>query len=206
MSNREVRDILLRRIVQKDEQLWAAAPADAKFHFHGLRDGAGDVRFFGVTHRTRRYEVGEMDPVIAFTAAETALYSMGKPMYLESLPGSRGCLYVPNWIAPVLLTVEQEAGGLKVTAYTGRSLVAGPLRCRIAMWILGQRFPEGIVCTGKKSGVKVEKIPGQKKKAEKKAVQEVPEREAPAQEPPRRAAKRVASPKKKKAAPKRLQK
>ena len=112
MGNKEVRDILLQRIVRKDDQFWAAAPADVKFHFHGLRDGAGDVRFFGVIHRTSHYGVGEIEPAIAFASAETALYSMGKPLYLESIPGSRGCLYAPNWIAPVLLTVEQEGDGL----------------------------------------------------------------------------------------------
>ena len=202
MGNKEVRDILLQRIVRKDDQFWAAAPADVKFHFHGLRDGAGDVRFFGVIHRTSHYGVGEIEPAIAFASAETALYSMGKPLYLESIPGSRGCLYAPNWIAPVLLTVEQEGDGLKMTAYTGRSLVAGPLRCRVAMWILSQRLPEGVTRVGKMTRRKEEKLPKEPKKAEKKKA--APSQET--QEAPKRTAKRVVSPKKKKAAPKRLQK
>ncbi len=59
------------------------------------------------------------------------------------------CLYVPNWIAPVLLTAEQSGDGLQMKAYTGRSLLFGQIRCRIALWILEQRLPEGITCVGK---------------------------------------------------------
>ena len=99
MGNKEVRDILLGRILRKDEQFWTAAPSDAKFHFHGIRDGAGDVRLFGVTHLTRRYQT--MEPDAALERAEQALYSMGTPMWLESMPEQKGCLYAPHWIAPV---------------------------------------------------------------------------------------------------------
>jgi hypothetical protein len=55
-----------------------------------------------------------------------------------------------------------------LTAYTGRSMLIGQFRCRIALWILERRLPEDFVCVGKKKEVPVEK--GDRKKA-KKAVE-----------------------------------
>lgn len=150
MDKKEIRDILLGRIVRLDEELWGAAPAGARFHFHGVRDGAGDVRLFGVTRRSHRYRTAEMEKADAFAAAETALNSMGRPMQLKSAPEERACLYAPNWIAPVLLTLAQDGDGLVLTAYTGKSMLLGQFRCRIALWILERRLPEGITYTGKK--------------------------------------------------------
>ncbi len=193
MDNKEVRDILLGRIVRQNEQFWTAAPSDAKFHFHGLKDGAGDVRLFGVIKMTRRYQTMELEADVAFEKAEKALNSMGRPIWVASMPKSKGCLYAPNWIAPVLLTVEQEAGDLlQMTAYTGRSLLIGHLRCRIAFWILEQRLPEGITCAGKS------------KKPDRVKV----DREKPArgEKTPKREEKKAAPCRVKKAAPKRLKK
>lgn len=202
MGNKEVRDILLGRIVRQDEQFWVAAPADAKFHFHGLKDGAGDVRLFGVTHRKRRYQTAEPDT--ALEAAEEALYSMGRPLQFASMPESKGCLYAPHWIAPVVLAVEQDAGGLEMTAYTGRSLLFGQLRCHIALWILEQRLPEGVTSVGKSK-----ESDRQEAKHEKPAKREQPpkrEQAAKREKPARSEGKRAAPLKKKTAAPKRLMK
>lgn len=149
MDNKEIRDILLGRIVQLDEEHWAVAPAGTKFHFYGVKDGAGDVRLFGVTHRSNYYEAEEMESPIAFAAVETALHSMGRPMQLASKPKAKACLYAPNWIAPVLLTLAQDGDGLLLTAYTGRSMLIGQIRCRIALWILERRLPDGIICAEK---------------------------------------------------------
>lgn len=210
MGNKEVRDILVGRIIRKDEDFWTAAPADARFHFHGMRDGEGDVRLFGVAHMTRRYETPEVEPAIAFAVAETALYSMGKPMELASMPEKKCCLYAPKWIAPVLLTIERDDGGLLMTAYTGRSLLFSWFRCRIAFWIFGQRLPEGSASAGKSR-----KADGER--AEKKA----PKREEPKRREPKRVEPKKTEPKQKetakrlatgtassqkKAAPKRLRK
>jgi hypothetical protein len=166
MGNKEVRDILLRRIVRQNEQFWTVAPSDVKFHFHGVRDGAGDVRLFGVTHLTRSYQVTDMEPTEALSAAESALNSLGYPMRLASMPDAKGCLYTPNWIAPVLLIAEQSGDGLQMKAYTGRSLLFAKIRCRIALWILEQRLPEGITCSGKSK--KLDKKEGRPKEPEKR--------------------------------------
>lgn len=196
MGNKEIRDILFGRIVRQNEQFWAAAPADAKIPFHGLRDGAGDVRLFGVTHLTRRYQTVQPDAALA--EAERALYSMGRPMRLASMPESRGCLYTPHWIAPVLLVAEQDGDGLQMTAYTGRSLLVGRIRCHIALWILEQRLPEGITCIGKVN--KRERNQTQKEKSLKR------KQTAKSEPSARSEGTRAVSPKKKKAAPKRLMK
>lgn len=200
MDKKEIRDILLGRVVQLDEQFWGVAPSDAKFHFQGLKDGAGDVRLFGVTHLTRCYQVVEMEPAIAFAAAETALYSMGRPMYLELAPEKKACLYAPNWIAPVLLTFEQVGEQLQLTAYTGHSLLVGRIRCRIAQWILEQRLPEGVVRTA------ADKKSVRDEAKREKVSREKPSREKTKKMAPAKAAKRVAPKKKKKAPPKRLKK
>jgi hypothetical protein len=210
MGNKEVRDILLRRIVRQNEQFWTVAPSDVKFHFHGVRDGAGDVRLFGVTHLTRSYQVTDMEPTVVLSAAESALNSLGYPMRLASMPDAKGCLYTPNWIAPVLLTVEQGGDGLQMSAYTGRSLLFAKIRCRIALWILEKRLPEGITCAGKNK--KLEKKEAKQKEAKQKEPRKKetkpnelkPKEEK--QEPAKRAGKRIAIQEKKKTAPKRLKK
>ena len=198
MGNKEVRDILMGRIVQKNEQFWTAAPSDAKFRFHGIKDGAGDVRLFGVTHLTQRCGPSEMESDAAFAEVEAALYSMGRPVLLASLPKSKGCLYAPNWIAPVLLTVEQENDGLKMTAYTGRSLLIGHFRCRIALWLLKQRLPERITGSGKNE--KADRTSGQRENTPKR------EHVAKNEKTVKREGKRTALPKKGKTTPKRLMK
>lgn len=211
MGNKEVRDILLRRIVRQNEQFWTAAPPDVKFHFHGVRDGAGDVRLFGVTHLDRNYQVTDMEPAVALSATESALNSLGYPMRLASMPDAKGCLYTPNWIAPVLLIAEQSGDGLQMKAYTGRSLLFARIRCRIALWILEQRLPEGITCAGKSK--KLDKKETKQKEAKPKEPRqkepkpnELKPKEPEKREPAKRAGKRVATQGRKKTAPKRLKK
>jgi hypothetical protein len=128
----------------------------------------------------------------ALAQAEKALHSLGRPVQLESIPKSRACLYAPGWIAPVLICVEEAEDGFQMTAYTGRSLLVGWLRCRIVLWLLERRLPEGIICTQK-----VHK-PDRKKEKQEKPVKREAKQE--------KSAKRVAAPKKKKETPKRLQK
>ena len=195
MNNKEIRDILLGRIVRLEAKLWAAAPAGTKVPFYGARDGAVDVRLFGVTYRSDCCQTEGMEPSIAFAAAETALNSMGRPVQLRSMPERKACLYTPYWIAPVLLTLEQDGNSMWLTAYTGRSMLIGQFRCRIALWILERRLPEDFVCVGKKKKVPVEK---EDRKKAKKAVEK--------QQTPRRIAQRSVPPKKKKTVPKRLKK
>lgn len=186
MGNKEVRDILLGRILRQDERFWAAAPTDAKFHFCGIRDGASDVRLFGVSQQTRSYQMAEMEPAIAAAAVETALYSLGRPMRFTSMPDRKGCLYAPHWIAPVLLTVEQDKDGLQVSAYTGRSLLMGHFRCRIALRLFEQRLPEGFSCAGR--------------------IKKPDRKEAKPPKPSEKQSKSDSFPKKQKTAPKRLKK
>ena len=191
MANKEVRDILLRRMVRYDEQFWTVAPSDASFHFHGVRDGAGDVRLFGVTHLTRNYQLAELELSAALSAAEMALHSMGLPIRLRSMPEAKSCLFTPNWIAPVLLAVAQDGAGLRMTAYSGRSLLFGRLRCYIAMRLLERRLPDGITWAGKEKKTDREELQGKEAKTQKSL---------------RKTGKKTVSPKKKKTAPKRLQK
>ncbi|MBR5000869.1 MAG: hypothetical protein IKY08_02795 [Firmicutes bacterium] len=154
MANREIRDILLGRIVRLDEDHWAAAPAGTKLHFYGSREGAGDVRLYGVNHRSSCYRTEEMETAAAFEEVETVLYSMGRPVLLETLPERKACLYAPHWIAPVLLTLSQDEENLLLTAYTANSLVMGRFRSRIALWVLERRLPAGLICTGKNLKIK----------------------------------------------------
>ena len=165
MANREIRDILLGRIVRLDEDHWAAAPAGTKLHFYGSREGAGDVRLYGVNHRSSCYRTEEMETAAAFEEVETVLYSMGRPVLLETLPERKACLYAPHWIAPVLLTLAQDEENLLLTAYTANSLVMGRFRSRIALWVLERRLPAGLICIGKNLKIKEkrEDSTGQKK-------------------------------------------
>ena len=106
-----------------------------------------------------------METAAAFEEVETVLYSMGRPVLLETLPERKACLYAPHWIAPVLLTLAQDEENLLLTAYTANSLVMGRFRSRIALWVLERRLPAGLICTGKNLKIKEkrEDSTGQKK-------------------------------------------
>ena len=201
MDKKEARNILIGQLVRLDEHLWAAAPSDAKFHFHGIRDGAGDVYLFGVTHLTRCYQAKEIEPAAAFAMAADALYSMGRPILPKAAPAEKATLYAPTWIAPVLLSIEQHEAGFQLTAHTGHSLLFGKLRCHIAMWILEQRLPAEITRQGEHLPPK--KAAGEKKSPKSKpAIEKTSERAATKTSQKKNAPKRL----KKKAPPKRLQK
>ena len=186
MDKKEIRDILLGRIVRLDENLWGVAPSDAKFHFHGVKDGAGDVRLFGVTHLARDYQAMGVEPGTAFEEVGAALKSMGRPMQLGSAPEGMACRYEPGWIAPVLLMLEREENTLRLSAHTGRSLLMGKVRCYVSLWLLERRLPAGVTRMER-----VKKAGG--KKTEKKESTPRPE-------------KKNEVPKRKKYAPKRLKK
>ena len=201
MDKKEARDILIGRLVRVDEPFWAAAPSGVKFPLNGIRDGADDAYLFGVTHLTRCYQTEGIEPAIAFAAVENALYSMGRPIRLNSAPAEKAALYAPHWIAPVLLSVEQHEDGLQLTAYTGQSLLIGKLRCRIAMWILEQRLPEGITPPG-------EYNPPKKATKEKQPKERPAEKESSLDTSTRESQRKKAAPKrlKKKTTQKRLKK
>ena len=167
MGNREIRDVLLGRIVRQDEQVWTVVPSGVKLRFHGVRDGEGDVRLFGVTHRMHNYQIAQAALTEALAEAETALSSMGKAIHLASMPQAKACLYAPGWIAPVLLTMERNGDELQIAAYSGRSLLIGRLRCRVALWILERRLPATISYVGK--GKKEKRKDEEKKEPLKKA-------------------------------------
>ena len=106
MDNKEIRDILLGRIVRLDDKLWAAAPAGTKVHFHGVRDGAGDVRLFGVIQRSHRYRTEEMEEAIAFAAGLRHFDCLASGQIIQG----DGFLYDDSlilWRLPRLLRVSQ---------------------------------------------------------------------------------------------------
>jgi hypothetical protein len=192
MDKKEARDILIGRLIRLDEKNWAAAPADVKFHFHGIRDGAGDVYLFGMTHLSRCYQIEGADPSIVLAAVETALNSLGRPIRLKSAPEEKACLYAPTRIAPVLLSIRQCEDELQVTTYTGQSLLIGQLRCRIALWVLEQRMPKDFIRLAK--DLKSRKAPAEKQ-PKKPQAETIPPKTT-----------RSIAPREKKAAPKRLKK
>ena len=218
MANREIRDILLGRIVRLDEDHWAAAPAGTKLHFYGAREGAGDVRLYGVNHRSSCYRTEEMETAAAFEEVETVLYSMGRPVLLETLPERKACLYAPHWIAPVLLTLAQDEENLLLTAYTANSLVMGRFRSRIALWVLERRLPAGLICTGKNLKIKEkrEDSTGQKKiskivskitsKLDSKKASEPQKKTSDSKKETSESKKKTSEPKKKKTASKKSNK
>ena len=188
MDKKEIRDILLGRFVRLDENLWSVVPPGTKVHFHGVRDGAGDVRIYGVTHLKRSYEAAEIDT--AFEEAGRALHSMGRPMKTESASEEKACLYMPGWIAPVLMVLEREGDTLQLSAHSARSLIMGRVRCHIALWILERRLPAGVTLIQE---IREEKKKGRKK--EEKHAQPAPKTE-----------KKTGAAKKKKYTPRRLKK
>lgn len=172
MDKKEIRSILLGKLVRTEDRVWTVAPEGTRIPFQGMSDGSGDVRLFGITCRQRSYRAEEnLDEL--FSAARDSLEEIGKPLRLKSAPRAAACLYRSLLTAPVLLVLEEGKKTLTLSAYTGRAIMAG-FSCSTAARVLEQRMNGKLLRTEKDlddSGEpdKEEKTPKTDSKGKKKS-------------------------------------
>ena len=138
---KEIRRILLGQLTRTEDGRLAAAQSGQRMRFQGLVNGWGAVRFLGVTHRERKYQLADK---ASAKEARNILTQMGQAVELKETPKASACLCRFFMMAPVLVTVETAGTQLQVTSYTGRDALA-PLLCRRALDGFEKGLPETAV-------------------------------------------------------------
>lgn len=135
---KEIRRILLGQLTWTEDGRLAAAQSGQRMRFQGLVNGWGAVRFLGVTHRERKYQMADK---ASAKEARNILTQMGQAVELKETPKAAACLCRFFMMAPVLVTVETAGTQLQVTSYTGRDPLA-PMLCRRALDGFEKGLPE----------------------------------------------------------------
>lgn len=143
MDKKEIKLALIGRIMPLEGNIWVVAPPEARIPVQGLSDGSGNVRLFGITQRERFYRV-DRDTHEAFLQVAPIIGKMGKIIQLEESPETAACLYRSFWASSVLLALDWEADGLRLTAYTGRAMSAW-WACRHAMDRFEKKLPDWVI-------------------------------------------------------------
>ncbi len=171
-EKKEIRKLLLGKIVL-DENGRLAAPEPGVFHIsQGVQNGAGAVRFLGISCRERCYETDLSREEIR-EEAERAMMDLGRVVFLREQPEQRACLVRHLLTRPVLLTFLAEETGCSLKAWTGRGLLAWLLQRRA---MLAFERAMGDLLRGAAAPVK------KKKEKKRGPAQEPEEQEAPAAE------------------------
>lgn len=163
---KEIRRILLGRLALTEDGRLTADRTDRRIRFQGLVNGWGAVRFLGVAHRERNYQLA--DEASAKEAGQI-LSRMGRAVELRETPEASACLCRFFMAPPVLVTVETEGKRLRVAAFTGRDPLA-PLLCRRALNGFEQELPKTAVPVAAEKAEK-KKRPGKGGKKDAPAAQ-----------------------------------
>lgn len=138
---KEIRRILLGQLMRTEDGRLAAAQSGQRMRFQGLVNGWGAVRFLGVTHRERKYQ---MVNKVSVKEARNILSRMGQAVELREMPKASACLCRLFMMPPVLVAVETDGTQLRVMAFTGRDLLA-PSLCRRTLNAFEKGLPETAV-------------------------------------------------------------
>lgn len=138
---KEIRRILLGQLTWTEDGRLTAAQSGQRMRFQGLVNGWGAVRFLGVTHRERKYQLADK---ASAKEVRNILSRMGQAVELKETPKAFACLCRFFMMAPVLVTVETAGTQLQVTAFTGRDPLS-PMLCRRALDGFEKELPEAAV-------------------------------------------------------------
>ena len=119
---KEIRSVLLGRTVLLDDGRIAVLPS-GEFHFSpGISDGAGAVRFFGVTSRSETFETKLSQQKVTNTALR-CMQEIGRGLFLQEQPDTVACLIRYMLTKPTVLTFRYIDGVPVLTAWCGRSIM-----------------------------------------------------------------------------------
>ena len=120
---KEIKNILTGRITMSDG-LIESLDKGFNFGFQGLQNGWGNVKFRGLSSRTRRYDITN-NPEEGYKEAKEQLKRIGKQARLKSMPELFCVIGRPFMNNPVFLCLSKEEYMLELTLYTGKDLAAG---------------------------------------------------------------------------------
>lgn len=102
---------------------YTAAPSLWKAGFVGMFSGSDAARILGVRRMTRAYQSGSVDAGIHI--ARNIFEKLGRPTYFQSEPTLQAC-FLRNYMGnPVILTLGEFSEGIRIDAYTARTLLSG---------------------------------------------------------------------------------
>lgn len=127
-EKKELRDLLLGKAVL-DEDGKLVTPGSGVFRVpQGITNGAGAVRFLGISGKKRLYETTLGEEAL-MEEARACMSSIGRGVRLRQQPDAAACLIRYVLTVPVLLTFQYVDDRGLLTAWSGRSATG-----RISRW------------------------------------------------------------------------
>ena len=173
----EIKRVLLGRAVLADDCRLIAVPAGTFMKTPiGIGDGAGAVRFLGVSRRIRRYETKNGRAHVN-AAVTKAMQNIGRGLILNEQLEATACLIRYILTRPAVLVFTWEDGTPTLTAWTGRGLT-GRISLRRAIRAFEKGLPDRMTANEIKASAeekkerKEQKEEKKRQKAEKKAEKE----------------------------------
>lgn len=125
---KELRSILLGDLVRFEDGTYGAGSAMWRTRF-GFGDGALETLLFGITERWRLYDTSLRDHRKAVYHVGKLMEKVGKPLVLQTVPGTVAVYMKSVFFRPVILMfedapVEKGHRELVLHAYCGQSLFA----------------------------------------------------------------------------------
>ena len=168
----EIRRVLLGRVAPGPDGWLIPIPKGEFVLPVGIADGAGAVRFLGMTRRVRRYGTKRGRTWVLATAGK-AMEDLGRGVSLQEQPEAAACLIRYVLTRPAVLVFGYEDGAPTLTAWTGRGLT-GRLSLRRAIRAFERGLPEDMTAeevkvkkTKKKKGAEPSKTEGSADRTEK---------------------------------------
>ena len=128
-DKKEIRNLLLGKAVV-DEEGRLVTPEAGTFRVpNGIADGAGAVRFLGVSGKTQYYETDLSEEEIMSRAREH-MRNSGRGVFLRQHPDAAACLIRYVLTRPALLVFRWVEGQGVLTAWTGRGIMSWASRLR----------------------------------------------------------------------------
>ena len=128
-NKKEIRNLLLGKAVVDEEGRLVTPEAGTIRVPNGIADGAGAVRFLGVSGKTQYYETDLSEEEIMARAREH-MRNSGRGVFLRQHPDAAACLIRYVLTRPALLVFRWVEGQGVLTAWTGRGIMSWASRLR----------------------------------------------------------------------------
>ena len=128
-DKKEIRNLLLGKAVVDEEGRLVTPEAGTIRVPNGIADGAGAVRFLGVSGKTQYYETDLSEEEIMARAREH-MRNSGRGVFLRQHPDAAACLIRYVLTRPALLVFRWVEGQGVLTAWTGRGIMSWASRLR----------------------------------------------------------------------------
>ena len=150
---KEIRNILVGRTTLAEDGRIRAIEKGEFYLASGVADGAGSVRFLGITRRAAAYET-ELPERKVMQIADTCMMNIGRRVALKEQPETAACLIRYVMTRPVLLVFKYVDGEPVLTAWSGAG-ISGLISILRGVSAFEKQLPEDITRSGEEAPDKV---------------------------------------------------